>query len=67
MLKEEDKRNKKEKEEKRQDGLKIGRQRWREEVTQIYNKRKIKNTKEEIMTANKDNRNANKTVEILNS
>lgn len=67
MLKEGDKRNKKEKEEKRQDGLKIGRRRWREEVTLIYNKRKIKNTKEEIMTANKDNRNANKTVEILNS
>lgn len=66
-LKEEDKGNKKEKEEKRQDGLKIGRWRWREEVTQIYNKRKMKNTKEEIMTANKDNRNANKTVEILNS
>lgn len=67
MLKEGDKRNKKEKEEKRQDGLKIGRRQWREEVTQIYNKRKIKNTKEEIMTANKDNRNANKTVEIPNS
>lgn len=67
MLKEEDKGNKKEKEEKRQDCLKIGRRRWREEVTQNYNKRKIKNAKEEIMTANKDNRNANKTVEILNS
>lgn len=25
----------------------------------------MKNTKEEIMTANKDNRNANKTVEFL--
>lgn len=63
MLKEEGKGNKKEEEEKRQDGLK----RWREEVTENYNERKIKNTKEEIMTANKDNRNANRTVEILNS
>lgn len=63
VLKEEGKGNKKEEEEKRQDGLK----RWREEVTENYNERKIKNTKEEIMTANKDNRNANRTVEILNS
>lgn len=67
MLKEEGKGNKKEEEEKRQDGLKIGRRRWREEVIENYNERKIKNTKEEIMTANKDNRNANRTVEILNS